>query len=293
MPWNGSNGNNIKRIQTKKKSGLNIKLISLITVITLALGGVIYTLCLNSGNEVAEMAISKQTTSKISINKPKKRPVKSKVSHSPKIEKEKPRVVVRRGMYTNMYGYVMNRPSTAIVITNKIDDAEKPIEERVFRHSSDQKIAGLLLMEPGEMMIGDASSLFGKNFAKSFLRSLKAPIEILPEDDEFTTELKMAVRDTRQELKSRLDAGEDIGALLLDEQKKLQELGLFKVELKSEIEKIARSEDLTEDEMNDFINAANKMLESRGGTPLSMPRFAARRFQIIRERNSTIQGDKK
>ena len=192
-----------------------------------------------------------------------------------------------------MYGYVMNRPSTAIVITNKIDDAEKPIEERVFRHSSDQKIAGLLLMEPGEMMIGDASSLFGKNFAKSFLRSLKAPIEILPEDDEFTTELKMAVRDTRQELKSRLDAGEDIGALLLDEQKKLQELGLFKVELKSEIEKIARSEDLTEDEMNDFINAANKMLESRGGTPLSMPRFAARRFQIIRERNSTIQGDKK
>jgi hypothetical protein len=65
------------------------------------------------------------------------------------------------------------------------------------------------------------------------------------------------------------------------------------VELKSEIEKIARSEDLTEDEMNDFINAANKMLESRGGTPLSMPRFAARRFQIIRERNSTIQGDKK
>ena len=292
MPWNGSNGNNIKRIQTKKESGLNIKLISLITVIPLALGGVIYILCLNSGNEVAELAISKQPTSKISINKPKKRPVKSKVSHSPKIEKEKPRIVEQRGMYTNMYGYVMNRPSTAIVITNKTDDAEKPIEERVFKHSSDQKIAGLLLMEPGEMMIGDASSLFGKNFAKSFLRSLKAPIEILPEDDEFTTELKMAVRDTRLELKSRLDAGEDIGALLLDEQKKLQELGLFKAELKSEIEKIARSEDLTEEEMSDFVNAANKMLESRGGTPLSMPRFAARRFQIIKERNNSMQGDK-
>jgi hypothetical protein len=195
-------------------------------------------------------------------------------------------------MYTNMYGYVMNRPSTAIVITNKIDDAEKPIEERVFRHSSDQKIAGLLLMEPGEMMIGDASSLFGKNFAKSFLRSLKTQIEILPEDDEFTIDLKNAVLETRQELKRRLDAGEDIGALLLDEQKKLQELGLFKAELKSEIEKIARSEDLNEEEMNDFVNAANKMLESRGGTPLSMPRFAARRFQIIKERNNSMQGDK-
>lgn len=60
-------------------------------------------------------------------------------------------------MHTNMYGYVINRPHTAVVITKKMHDADKPLEERVFTNSADQKIAGLLLLEPGEMLIGDAT----------------------------------------------------------------------------------------------------------------------------------------
>lgn len=188
--------------------------------------------------------------------------------------------IEKQVMHTNIYGYVINRPHTAIVITNKVNDADKPIEERIFANSADQKIAALLLLEPGEMMIGDASSLFGKGFTRSFLKSIETPIVATENDDEFTVNLKRAVIDTKLELKARYDKGEDIAQLMLKERNELQALGLYREELKEEIHKLARDKSLSEETMQDFINAANKMLGERGGKPLEMPRFAARRFLL-------------
>lgn len=194
-------------------------------------------------------------------------------------------------IHTNMYGYVINRPHTAVVITNKMDEADRPLEERVFSNSADQKIAGLLLLEPGEMLIGDASSLFGKSFTRAFLRSIETPIIVTEEDDEATAELKRAVRDTKIELKARYDAGEDIGKLMLHERDELQALGLYREELKKEIQKLARDKDMSEEDMEDFVKAANVMLEDRGGKPLQMPGFAARRFRLDRIRRGEIDED--
>lgn len=187
-------------------------------------------------------------------------------------------------MHTNIYGYVINRPSTAVVITNKVDDADKPFEERVFENSADQKIAGLLLLKPGEMLIGDPSSFFGRGFTRAFLKSIESPIIISKDDDEETAELKRAVIDSKIELKARYDAGEDIGALMASEYKELQTLGLYKEELKDQIAKLARDKTLRKEDMDDFVKAANMMLEARGSSPLQMPRFAARRFLLEHQR---------
>lgn len=194
-------------------------------------------------------------------------------------------------MHTNQYGYVINRPHTAVVITNKMDEADKPLEERIFDNSADQKIAGLLLLEPGEMLIGDASSLFGKGFTRAFLKSLEVPIIATKDDDEVVAELKRAVRDTKIELKARYDAGEDIAALMLKEREELQALGLYREELKNEIRKLARDKEIGEEDMEDFVKAANIMLEERGGKPLEMPRFAARRFRLDRIRRDMSNED--
>ena len=192
-------------------------------------------------------------------------------------------------MHTNLYGYVINRPSTAVVITNKVDDADRPFEERVFENSADQKIAGLLLLKPGEMLVGDPSSLFGRGFARAFLKSIESPIIISKEDDEATAELKRAVIASKIEIKARHDAGEDIGELMAREYKELQTLGLYREELKDQIAKLARDKTLREEDMEDFVKAANMMLEARGGSPLQMPRFAARRFLLERRRHGQGQ----
>ena len=183
-------------------------------------------------------------------------------------------------MHTNLYGYVINRPSTAVVITNKVDDADRPFEERVFENSADQKIAGLLLLKPGEMLVGAPSSLFGRGFTRAFLKSLESPIIIGKDDDEATAELKRAVRDSKIEIKARHDAGEDIGALMAREYRELQAIGLYKEELKGQIAKLARDKSLGKEDMEDFVKAANMMLAERGGSPLQMPRMAARRFLL-------------
>ena len=188
-------------------------------------------------------------------------------------------------MHTNLYGYVVNRPHSAIVITNKVDDEDRPFEERIFTNSADQKIAGLLLLKPGEMLVGDPSSLFGRGFTRAFLKSLESPIIVSKDDDEETASLKRAVIDSKIEIKARLDAGEDIGELMAREYKELQSLGLYREELKDQIAKLARDKSLRKEDMDDFVKAANMMLEARGGSPLQMPRFAARRFMLERQRN--------
>ena len=188
-------------------------------------------------------------------------------------------------MHTNLYGYVVNRPHSAIVITNKVDDEDRPFEERIFTNSADQKIAGLLLLKPGEMLVGDPSSLFGRGFTRAFLKSLESPIIVSKDDDEETASLKRAVIDSKIEIKSRLDAGEDIGELMAREYKELQSLGLYREELKDQIAKLARDKSLRKEDMDDFVKAANMMLEARGGSPLQMPRFAARRFMLESQRN--------
>ena len=192
-------------------------------------------------------------------------------------------------MHTNLYGYVVNRPHSAIVITNKVDDEDRPFEERIFTNSADQKIAGLLLLKPGEMLVGDPSSLFGRGFTRAFLKSLESPIIVSKDDDEETAALKRAVIDSKIEIKARLDAGEDIGELMAREYKELQSLGLYREELKEQIAKLARDKSLRKEDMDDFVKAANMMLEARGGSPLQMPRFAARRFMLERRRQGKGQ----
>ena len=114
-------------------------------------------------------------------------------------------------------------------------------------------------------------------------------IIVSKDDDEATAELKRAVIESKIELKARHDAGEDIGELMAREYKELQTLGLYREELKDQIAKLARDKTLREEDMEDFVKAANMMLEARGGSPLQMPRFAARRFLLERRRQGKGQ----
>ena len=234
---------------------------------------------------------------------PAKKAAKEKGKVTPHVHKEKTAPVVeeiaprsnippeQQVMHTNIYGYVINRPHTKTVITNKVDEADKPLEERVFTNSADQKIAGLLMLEPGEMLVGDTSSLFGRGFTRAFLKSLESPIIVTKDDDETTAELKRAVRDIKIEIKARYDDGEDIAALMANERDELQAIGLYRKELEDEIRKIARDDTIGEADMADFVKAANMMLQGRGGKPLEMPRFAARRFKLERIRKGIRDND--
>ena len=55
--------------------------------------------------------------------------------------------------------------------------------------------------------------------------------------------------------------------------KELRELGAYKASLEKLLLEIARKPDMTEKDLDDYVTAANEMLESRGCSKLSMPHF--------------------
>ena len=73
---------------------------------------------------------------------------------------------------------------------------------QVFTNSSDQLIGSLLMLEPGDSMIGNSEDLYA-NFNNYFVESLKSDIVVNADDPMDVLELKRAVLDVRAELKDR------------------------------------------------------------------------------------------
>lgn len=150
------------------------------------------------------------------------------------------------------------------------------IEERLFHHSAERHIAVLLNTEPGTEMVGEFE--YGKDFLWSFKKSLVEPIVVSKTDTPEEKALKRAVNETKIDLKAKLDAGEDICKIMNDSRKDLQQLGLYREELRQEISRLGSDKTLTTEDLETFVDAANKMLAERGGKPLSMPGFLKHRI---------------
>ena len=149
------------------------------------------------------------------------------------------------------------------VITNNSGLVKMKYE--IFAHPSENVIAGLLSIQPGQGLVG--TPRYNGRITKDFLESLKEPIVIKESDSEEDKELKRAVREAKIELKAAYDRGEDIEKILLDERRELQKLGNYKRELQAMTLQSMRDAQ-TPEEMDDAISAANKMLEAKGIAPL-------------------------
>lgn len=170
-----------------------------------------------------------------------------------------------------------------------VDMSQQPVYVRIFDNSVDIAIGGLLAIEPGESLIGDDS--MGEDFTQRFLASLAHPIEIFEEDDDEIRAMKQAVIDTKADLKARYDSGEDIEALLSSIRRELRELGAYRDELKSQIEKLSRAKDITPETLEDYVSAANAMLDERGAKPIVLPEFYYRQIEIRNARFRALGGN--
>lgn len=166
-------------------------------------------------------------------------------------------------------------------------ETNRPIRERMwivdrcFQNPVDNKIASLLMAEPGSGIVGEYSDYY-KNFDKKFLKALETPIVITESDTPEEAELKQAVIDTRKDLKERMDAGENLEQVMKDTWQQLKELGAYKEEIKAMVRKTMKENGgkFTVQDKKDLIDAANKMLDDRGCSQITMPEFITRRLEI-------------
>ena len=149
----------------------------------------------------------------------------------------------------------------------------------IFEHHCENEIACFLTMTPGEGLVGDPR--YNGSFKAEFLKSLENPIVIGPDDDEYARELKKAVRDTKINLKAALDRGEDIEQIMLDTRREMQELHNYKRLLQNELSEYRRKEGVTDDDVEDFIKAANIMLAEKGIAPLKVGPITRTRMELL------------
>lgn len=148
-------------------------------------------------------------------------------------------------------------------------------ERKIFKHNAEDHIAIVLGMKVGEPVIGDFT--YDERFVKSFKESLNEPIEILDTDSEQDREMKEAVIETKKELKARMDAGEDVAQIMNDTMDEFRRLGRYRHDLQTQLAEITRdTEKYSDQDVKDFTEAANKMLEKEGIPPIKMPRILMR-----------------
>ncbi len=212
------------------------------------------------------------------------RPVEAKVEEPPKIDPDARPTKV--GETVN--GYI-KLPSGRLhrvlgVVTNSATAAIKGKYE-IFDHACENEIAGFLSMEPGQGLVG--TPRYNGRFKRDFLESLDHPIVITEDDTPENAALKRNVIQAKIELKEALDRGEDIEQIMLDTRREMQDLARYKQELKQQMHEMVKGDsEMTTEEMEDLLEAANKMLDAKGIAPMTFGPLTRRKIMMMREQQA-------
>lgn len=161
------------------------------------------------------------------------------------------------------------------------------IADKTFKHSADIELANLLLVEPGEDLVGDSEGMYD-GFEKELAEAMREDIVFEKDDTDFQRELKASVIELRQELDKRRRAGEDLAKLMEDTRNQLKELSLYRQELEDQVHELT-SDDLTQHDYEDLVNAANQMLAERGIMELELPTTLKRALRLKQIQEQALQ----
>lgn len=129
-----------------------------------------------------------------------------------------------------------------------------------FETLLDNEIARIVSAKPGD---GFIDVPLPKNFDEKFAESLLVPIEISEDDTPEKAELKRQVKEARKILVEAVKRGESPRQILTEEAKTLRKL----MQTRDNYQRILNEQiqsGASDQEINDTVNAANKMLEREG-----------------------------
>lgn len=287
MGWNGSGGGSTPvkpRVTAKKPSPVRGVIAGLVVVAVVCVAYFAF-FSGNEGNEKVPEKVEKKPTA-IKEVKPAAAPT-NRVAEVKKPSKPKELPPQRVGEVRNGYRLLPNGRMHRVVGVVTCEVARVSLAERIFDEPSDQNIASLMMIQPGDGLLGSSEDYY-EGFNETFLESLKTPIIITKDDTEEIKELKQAVIDARKELRDRLDAGEDLTKIMRESREQMRELGLYRDEIEEQVKNIiVEKGDLTKQDLKDLVDAANKMLEDRGANPIEIN--AAFAHQIRRARMKELE----
>ena len=175
-------------------------------------------------------------------------------------------------------------PSTAKKYPRRVIK-RRPEPPQRFKYDSDDLIAGFLEIAPGDQLEG---GLRFDKIARDFEKSLTEDIALADgQDSEENKQLQKWVRETKKEIMDVMRKENKTFAQVMEEQfDQLQELGQYKRSLEQELREIRKSGEFTDEEYDKFIQASNTMLESKGCSPLKVPKATYYQLELFRKRRA-------
>ena len=157
----------------------------------------------------------------------------------------------------------------------RIDPSYKERHERFkerqannpWKTTADSQLSVLLFSE-----LGQPSLLipFSRQFKDQFLKSLEQPIIIGKDDSPELKAQKKQMIETKIWLKQQMDEGKDIVEILNNEYERQAKVRGLRENLLRELREIQKTATSVQ-EVEDYVNAANKMLEAEGAAKVALP----------------------
>lgn len=181
-------------------------------------------------------------------------------------------------------GYIMMSDGTIHKMTGTAHSVTAMFDpSQIFDNAAENQIALLITMEPGEGIVGGPDR---ETFTDDFLKSTTVPIIVKSDDPEDVKALKRAVNQVKIELKAAHDNGEDIVNIIEQTYEDFRRLEQYKLDLFSDVNDIAQNEEATDDDVVDYLAAANKMLEAKGIAPLNDNDFTRTKLEYDYKRRN-------
>lgn len=148
----------------------------------------------------------------------------------------------------------------------------------VFKNRSEKIIASALMAEPGAPML--QKPVYDERFDGDFAAHALDAIEIDKDDPDDIKELKRAVIDTKKDMVERVKNGEKASDILNAHMDSLYELGKYKQQITELFGQFRNDPAHTDDDVRDFVTAANKLLKEKGAAEIAMPNLFARQAKL-------------
>lgn len=206
------------------------------------------------------------------------------------------RIIGKRGIPIETYGHKTYRDERGVLRYEgglRVYDPNRPsrkLQARVgppdiFPHSSENAIAAIITMESGDLIVGDLE--YGDDFIEDFNNSLTNKITYSKDDTEYVRQVKDAVVEVKKELVQMMKRGEDIAQVMNEARNDLRNLFMYRQEIMAMVSETADSEETTDSEVKDIIEAANIMFREKGIKEIDDNEFI--RMSIILERERARQ----
>jgi len=161
--------------------------------------------------------------------------------------------------------------------TNNAAFHRPPPAYAIFRHRSENELAMLMTMEPGSVLVG--SPVYDDKMRQDFLKSCEEPILAEEGDTEEQRQLKKDMNELKIEIRERMRNGEDFCEILRETREEMVRLNQIKKEIQGDLAAMLKEVDNADDAAV-CIEAANKLLESKGIAPLPDNPLVRKRLEM-------------